>query len=134
MIDIPLCYKYKNIINIEKKNKLEKYIIITNKFQLNMIKKCTQLLKEGRFKSCLKGYCQIINIAGYYPDINSIIPIFMITTTGKSEFLYNYIFEDIIKINEKTGHNIKDIPEYYMIDFESIIQNAKINGFFFHFS
>ena len=30
--------------------------------------------------------------------INSIIPIFMIPTTGKSFYLYNKIFEDVKKI------------------------------------
>lgn len=49
------------------------------------------------FKSCPLSYDQILNISGFFPDINGLIPIFMIPLTGKSEFLYNTVFEDIKK-------------------------------------
>ena len=77
MINIPICYKYVNLINPEKKNQLEKYILFNSVFQLNLIPKCTQILIDGTFRACPKGYYQIVNISGYYPDINGIIPLFM---------------------------------------------------------
>ena len=83
MENFPFCYKYINQINIEK-NKLEKYIIYTSTFQLNLLTKCTQIHIDGTFKSCPKGFYQILNIAGYYPDINGLVPIFMIPVTNKS--------------------------------------------------
>ena len=99
MIDIPLCYKYNNLINLEKNNKLEKYIIFTSKFKVKLIQKCTQIYIDGTFKSCPKNYYQIVNIGGFLPDINGIVPLFMIPTTGKSEFLYNDIMHEIKKNN-----------------------------------
>jgi hypothetical protein len=40
---------------------------------------------DETFCICPKNYYQIINIG----DINSIVPIFLIPTTGKTEYLYN---------------------------------------------
>ena len=142
MINIPICYKYVNLINPEKKNQLAKYIIFTSVFQINLIPKCTQILIDGTFRACPKGYYQIVNISGYYPDINGIIPLFMSPITGKSEFLYDNLFEDIIKIIESKGIKIKDITANFMVDFEkSLINSIKkkfdspiIDGCFFHFS
>ena len=65
----------------------------------------------------------------------------MIPTTGKSEYLYEQIFNHIKKIYLDTGHNLDDIPNNIMIDFESSLikvvkanfQNCKINGCYFHF-
>ena len=39
-----------NLINPEKQYVLEKYIIITIKFQLNLITKCHQIFIVGTFK------------------------------------------------------------------------------------
>ena len=83
-----------NIINPDNNNKFEKYILFTSKLQLNMLTKFNQLLIDGTFKSCPRGHYQILNIAGFNPELNTIIPIFMIPTTGKSVYLYNTIFED----------------------------------------
>ena len=84
MVNLPLCYKIVNTINPEKKNRLEKYIIFTSSFQINLLSKCTQVFVDGTFKSCPRGYYQILNVAAYYEEINGIIPIFMIPISGKS--------------------------------------------------
>lgn len=141
MINLPLCYKSASFINLKNKNKLDKYVIITSNFQINMLKKCTHILIDGTFKSCPKGYSQIINIAGYYPDINSIIPIFMIPASGKSEYLYDMIFKDVIQIINDEGYKIDNITSNFITDFEKGLQNsvrknfkkAKIDGCYFHF-
>ena len=141
MTNLPLCYKYINTINPDKKNKQDKYIIFTTNFQMNLLSKCTQIHIDGTFKSCPRGYYQILNIAGYYPDINGIIPIFFIPITGKSQYIYDCIFKDIKKILEDNGINQNDIPIKFMIDFEKGLQNAlkinfpncKVGGCFFHF-
>lgn len=88
-----------------------------------------------------RGYYQIINIAGYYPELNTIIPIFMIPTTGKSVYLYNTIFEDVKKIIINNNINIEDISNKIIIDFEKSLQksiktnfpNSVIDGCYFHF-
>ena len=137
-----LCHKYCNVINPNKKNILEKYLIFTTSMQINMISKCTQILIDGTFKSCPRSFYQILNISGYLPEINSIIPIFMIPMTGKSEYLYDIIFKDVKQILSDNNFDIKDFPERIMIDFEIALQNSVknnfpqsiINGCFFHFS
>ena len=141
MKNIPLCYNYTNIINMEKKNRLKKYVIFTSSFQIKNISKCTQIYIDGTFKLCPKGYYQIINIGGFLPYINGILPIFMIPITGKSEFVYNSIFNEVKKIIENFGITKKNIPSRFMLDFEASLQNAvrknfpesKINGYFFHY-
>ena len=118
MINIPICFCYKNFLNFEHKNKLEKFVVITTIFQLNLFNKCTQVFIGGTFKSCPKRYYQVLNIAGFYPDINSIISIFMVPCTGKTEYLYNEIFSEIKGIYLLTGHKKEEIPNHIMIDFE----------------
>ena len=84
-----MCYRYVNLIDIKNKNKLDRYIIFSSKFQINLINKCKQLFYDGTFKACPKSFYQIINVAGYLPNINGIIPIFMVPTTSKSEYIYD---------------------------------------------
>ena len=87
--NIPFCFRYNNILSPDKNNFLEKYIIFTSKFQIKIIKKCTQLFVDGTFKIAPSGYYQVLNIGGFLPEINSIIPFFLIPTSGKSQYLYN---------------------------------------------
>lgn len=63
-------------------------------------------------------YYQIIHIAGFFPDINSIIPIFMIPLSDKNLYLYNCVFEDVKKIFADNGININKIPNRIITDFE----------------
>ena len=88
-----------------------------------------------------RGYYQVLIIGGFYKEIDSIIPIFFIPTTGKSEYLYNLIFNDIKIIIIEAKININSIPKYFMIDFEIGLQkavkntfpNVLISGCFFHY-
>ena len=140
MINIPMCFCYKNFLNIEHKNKLEKFVVITTIFQLNLFNKCTQIFIDGTFKSCPKGYYQVLNIAGFYPDINSIIPIFMVPCTRKTEYLYNEIFSEIKRIYLLTGHKKEEIPNHIMIErsiqksIKTNFKDAIVNGCYFHYS
>jgi len=139
--NLPFCYKFSNFINPEKKNCLEKYIIFTSKFQINMLNKCTQLYIDGTFKITPIGYYQVIIIGGFLPEIKGIIPIFFIPTTGKSQYLYEVIFRDVKTILEDNNIDYKNITNQYMLDFEISLQNAiktvfeniKISGCYFHY-
>lgn len=115
--NLSFCYNLVNMTNPET-NKLDKYLIFTSKLQMNLLKKCSQLLIDGTFKSCPRGYYQIINIAGYYEEINSIIPIFMIPTTGKSFYLYDSILNDVKKIMKDNQIESNSFPNRVLIDFE----------------
>lgn len=71
--NLSLYHKYTSIINPNKNNIQENYSIFTTKFQINQLAKCTQILIDGKFKSCPRSYYQILNISGYMPDINGLI-------------------------------------------------------------
>lgn len=66
----------------------------------------------------------------------------MVPLTGKNEFIYNAVFEDIKKILIDNNFNIKDLSKRIMIDFEKPLQkaikynfpNIIIDGCFFHFT
>lgn len=100
-----------------------------------------QIYIDGTFRIFPKSYYQVINITGYLEDINAIVPIFLIPTTGKTEYLYNLIFNDIKIILKDANINIEDVTKYFMIDFEVGLQkaiklnfpNAFISGCLFHF-
>ena len=112
-----MCYKYANILNPQKNNQLEKYLIFTIIFQMNMLKKCKQIHIDGIFKSCPRSFYQILNITAFYEQINSNIPIFMIPLTGKSEYLYNKVFEDVINLLSENEMDIDELLKYIMCDF-----------------
>ena len=139
--NLNLCYKYVNTINMDNKEKLDRYVIFTTKFQMNMIKKCTQIFIDGTFKSSPWGFYQILNFSGFLPDINGIIPLFMVPMSGKSENLYKNVFSDIKKILKNAGILMENIPNKFMIDFEKPLQNAvkskfheaKVDGCYFYF-
>lgn len=121
--NLPICYKLCNIINIQKNLKLDKYIIFTSKFQMNILKKGTQVFIDGTFKIYPVGYYQVINWWFFARYINNIVPIFMLPTTGKNEFLYKNIFRDIKLILEDNGYDINDITDQFMLDFEKGLKN-----------
>ena len=142
MENLPICYKYTKLINLEKNNVLEKYIIFTSSFQIKLLPKCTQIFIDGTFKCCPKEYYQIVNISGFLPDINGLMPIFMIPLTGKSEFLYNEILKEVKNIIENSSVKIENIPNRFMLDFEVALQksvkknfqNSIIDGCYFHYT
>ena len=63
------------------------------------------------------------------PDIDQIIPVFFIITTGKSELLYDNIFSDVVKIINDYGLTIDEIPQRIMIDFEKSLQKSVKKNF-----
>ena len=69
LTNIQICYSYNNIINIKNKNRLEKFIIFTNIFQLNMVKKCTQIFIDGTFKSCQRGFIKYLILQVFYQKL-----------------------------------------------------------------
>ena len=139
--DINMCYKYAKLINPRKNNSLEKYIIFSSKFQMNLLKKSKQIHIDGTFKSCPKTFYQILNITAFCEDINGNIPIFMIPMSGKNEFIYNKVLSDVKEILSENNISLNEIPKNIMCDFEaSLIKsvknnfpNSKIDGCYFHF-
>ena len=96
----------------------------------------------GHLNPVLNHITKILNFAGYLPDIQGIVPIFMIPVTSKTENIYNNIFRDIIYISKDNGISIDKISKRFMVDFEKSLlnyvnnnfPNATIDGCFFHYS
>ena len=65
----------------------------------------------------------------------------MIILTGKSEYLYDTIFEELKKIIFDNGVKLNEIPQLIMVDFEKSLINSvrknfldsKVDGCFYHF-
>ena len=65
----------------------------------------------------------------------------MIPMSGKSEYLYNCIFNDVKNIIKEYGYDITNITKNFMVDFEKPLQTAIkknfpaaiIDGCFFHY-
>ena len=59
-----ICYNYSNLVNIKvnikNKNNKDGCNIFTSECQLNLIIKCNQILIDGAFKCCPKGFYQVI--------------------------------------------------------------------------
>ena len=70
-------------------------------------------------------FYQVINIGAFLPDIDAIMPIFLIPTTGKSEVVYNEIFSDVKKILIENNINITKIINKFLIDFDRDTKSFK---------
>ena len=123
LVNLQFCYNYPNLVNIKNKN-IRKYLIFTSESQSNLIIKCNEILIDGTFKCCPKTFYQVINFTGFYTDMNATFPLFLIPTKGKSEYLFDKIIKNIISIYEDTGHNKKDFPKYFIMDFEGAMQKT----------
>ena len=102
--NLPICFEYNKYLYYKKK-KFEKYIIFSSAFQLQSIKKCSQIYIDATYKSCPKSFYQLLNIAGYIPDIKGLVPLFMIPMSSKNQYLYDKIFKNGRKWNYSKGYN-----------------------------
>ena len=66
----------------------------------------------------------------------------MIPVTGKSQYLYEKVLNDVLTILNENNIELKNIPKKFMLDFETGLQNAvkkifegvQINGCYFHYT
>ena len=139
---IPFCFSYYSNIFYEKHYICDKYFIITSPFQINMFSKCNQLFFDATFKSCPKSMYEIFNIAGFFKDIDGIIPLMYIPMSNKSERLYTIVLDNVLKILKLFNIDINSITNLMMSDFEIALRNsiknsfpqAILDGCFFHYS
>ena len=81
-------------------------------------------LYRRNFKISPVSYYQVINICGFLKEIDGIIPLFMIPVTGKSQYLYEKVLNDVLTILNENNIELKNIPKIFMLDFETGLQNA----------
>ena len=101
-----------------------KYIIFTSTFQLNLLTKAQQLFIDATFEVCPKYYYQILNVDGYFKEINGIMPLIFIPFTSNTEEIYDQIFQNIYKIMDYNKINHKNIYKFIMSDFELTLRNS----------
>ena len=66
-------------------NKTEIILCFTTNFQINVIKEVNILFVDGTFKTSPRTFYQLLNIIGYIPGKELIIPIFTAAITSKTE-------------------------------------------------
>ena len=91
------CLANGEFININKKKKLERYILFSTEFQFNLSSEFTEIFIDGTFKICPLNWYQLPNIFGYIENKNFYLPIGYILMSSKSEELYNEVFYQFIK-------------------------------------
>ena len=92
------CVYKGDFINFNKNNKLERFIIFSSQFQLNLFSEIDELYIDGTFKVCPKNWYQLINIFGFIKNKNFYIPLAYIIVNSKDEELFIYTsFQSINK-------------------------------------
>ncbi len=77
----------KNFININTKNKEEKYIIYTSLFQVKIFAKSKMIYIDATFMKSPKYNYQTLNIICYCKDTDSNISVFL-TPMSSKRFIY----------------------------------------------
>lgn len=99
-------------------NKIERLIILTSNFQINLLKEINILFMDGTFNSCPRSFYQIFNILGYIPNKNMSFPIIKSLN---------------LKLNFK---KIKIISDFERALRKSIYNNfldSELMGYYFHY-
>ena len=123
------CIYKGDFINFHKKNKLERVIIFSSQFQLNLFKEINELYIDGTFKVSPKNWFQLLNIFGYIKNKNIYIPLSYIILSSKDEELYTHAFNELINAvkNHCGFDNYGDIK--VMTDFEISLRKSVKNCF-----
>ena len=121
---------------------MERYIIFSSQFQLNLYKEVDEIFIDGTFKIVPKNWYQLLNIFGFIKSKNFYTPLSYILLSSKNQELYDEVFTQLIKFIKihSNFNNFTDIK--VMRDFElglrkSIKKNfvgCLLQGCFFHFS
>ena len=141
LVGLPFCYGEYKFINFEKKNRPERFIIFTTRYQLKQFALADEIYIDATFRCAPKGYYHTLNIIALNKNTNFHLPVFAIPMTNKSYFSYHMVFSIIKEIME--NHKLKFIKGNIMImsDFElslrkAIIEmfpNFKLKGCYFHY-
>ena len=139
--NLPFCFTIKKIINTNKNNRQEKFIIFTSVHQIKFFSNSTEIYIDINYKICPSGYYQILNIISYNEEIKKYLPVFSIPMTFKSKLLYINIFRTIIKILNNNTFSLKKDKIIFIAEFErslreaikEIFPNSIIKGNYFHY-
>ena len=135
------CIAKGEIINFKNNNKLEKYVIFSSDFQLNLFIEINELFIDATFKICPPNWYQLLNIFGYIEKRKFYLPMGHILMNSKSENLYNTVFTVLIKqikshCNLKSFSGIKIMSDFELPMRKSIkncFDGCLLEGCFFHY-
>ena len=126
---------------MKKNNKLEKYVIFSSDFQLNLFSEINEIFIDATFKIFPPNWYQLLNFFGYIEKKIFYIPMGHILMNSKTENLYETVFYVLIK-QIKTHGNLKSFSGIkIMCDFEFPMRDAikkcfdgcLFEGSFFHY-
>jgi hypothetical protein len=123
------CISKGEFINFQKGEKLEKYVLFSFEFQLNMFDQIDNLFIDGTFKIIPKNWYQLVIIFDYIKKKNFYLPLACILLSSKNEALYNEVFHQLIR-NIKSHTKIENFENVkIMADFELPLRKAIKNNF-----
>lgn len=137
----PFCFMINKIINPEKNNREETFIIYTSICQLKHFIKSKEIYFDINYKIIPKNYLQLLTIFSYDPESKKTLPIFNIPMTCNSKLAYKTIFDSIDSILEDNNLIFDDKNLIFMCDFEHSLYKAikekypysKFKGCYFHY-
>ena len=139
--NLPFCFELKKIINVNKNNRQEKFIIFTSVYQIKYFVKSTEIFFDINYKICPKGYHQILNIISYNNQTKKFLPAFTIPMTFKSKLSYINIFRALLKLIKNNNFEFKKDKIVFICEFErdlkesikEIFPNSIIKGNYFQY-
>jgi len=122
-------------------NKAEIILCFTTNFQINVLKEVNMLFVDGIFKTSPRTFYQLLNIIGYIPGKELIIPIFTAAITSKAEKIYRYTLIEFQKIINNLNIKIDFKKIKFMTDFEvnlravinKLYPDSELLGCYFHY-
>lgn len=128
--------EYKNF----KTDKIEKILIYSTDFQLNLISNSNQVYIDGTFKIAPKDYKQVLILFSFNNLINKVVPCIFVILNRKTETIYQNTFKKIKDIFDELNFTVSF--KYLQCDFEKALfksflkvfgENVTFQGCFFHY-
>lgn len=139
--NLPFCYNINKVLNPEKGNREERYIVFTSLPQIKHFCNSTELYIDCNYKIAPKGYYQILTIMAYNPELKLIVPDFIIPMSHKSKNIYSYIFNTVVSIlyDNNMKFNDKGVKIYCEFEYtmrkelKKIFPNCELRGTYYHY-
>ena len=141
MRDYQFCYEYNRIINQDKQNREERYLILTSKIQMEKFILSKKIYIDINYKVCPNEYKQTLTLIAYDENNKAHIPSFVIPMSFKSKLLYDEIFQSVLNVLKDNGYIFDTKNKIFVCDFDDKLRETIINyfpgcvfkGCFFHY-
>ena len=110
-------------------NQIEKIIILSCNFQLNLLNDINILFMDGTFNTCPRSFYQIFNVIGYIAKKDVIFPVMVCLVNAKTERIYDNVFNEFQKLIKYANLKIDFSKIKIMSDFELPLRKSIINNF-----